>query len=349
MKPTLIILLIAASVIAGEQPPPQRTEVEVIDETTNARRSDVLVRIRALDPKPLPSAYMTPVDKKPGFFWTHCIPLGTKTVRVEVTLPPTKSVNIPDGPSLKQIPYSEKIQVKIRSQAIGQKPPRGRVLDRFIVDRVSNDIREQITLARIAEQRAHNPEIKQFAQRMIQDNTNFLNKLQNPDGGASSSGNTASQPTSIRSDDNPVAGLRGQPEQAGANANQNAAGNQAAGQAGESNGNAGRHGRVDYRDGARQFLQLEKQIHAQTLQSKTRELSQKQGAQFDNGYINGQVANLTRLGDALTVYSGHTSDQLQDIVQEELQTIRQHLAMAKQIAERLDEEIPKAAAGPRSP
>ncbi len=120
-------------------------------------------------------------------------------------------------------------------------------------------------------------------------------------------------------------------------ANTNAAANQVAGQAaGEPNGNAGKNGHMDQRGGARQFVQLQKQIHAQCLQSMTQELSQKQGAQFDKCYINGQVATHMAMVDHLAVFSKSGGENLQTLCQEGLQTTQQHLQLARQIANRLD-------------
>ena len=128
----------------------------------------------------------------------------------------------------------------------------------------------------------------------------------------------------------------GQTDQSSPNANTNAAGNQVAGQAGDANGNAGQPGHMDQHSGARQFLHLEKQIMARCLQSKTQELSQKEGAQFDKCYINGQVAAHMAMADHLAVFSHAGSENLQTLCQEGLQTAQQHLQAAKQIAQRLD-------------
>ncbi len=55
-------------------------------------------------------------------------------------------------------------------------------LNFYITDCLIDANRAEITLARLAEQRATDPEVKQFAQRAIQDHTQFLNKLQQAQG-----------------------------------------------------------------------------------------------------------------------------------------------------------------------
>jgi predicted outer membrane protein len=215
-------------------------------------------------------------------------------------------------------------------------------LNFYITDCLIDANRAEITLAHLAEKRATDPETKQFAERAIQDHTAFLNKLLQAQGngsgqksndqsttGQTPAGDTAQSQTGVQP-------TSGQTDQSSPNANTNAAGSQVAGQANDANGNAGQHGRMDQRGGARQFLQLEKQIMARCLQTKTQELSQKEGAQFDKCYINGQVAAHMAMADHLAVFGHAGSDNLQTLCQEGLQTTQQHLQMAKQIAQRLD-------------
>ncbi len=68
----------------------------------------------------------------------------------------------------------------------------------------------------------------------------------------------------------------------------------------------------------------------------TQELSQKEGAQFDKCYMHGQVAAHMAMADHLAVFSRAGGENLQTLCQEGLQTTRQHLQTAKQIANRLD-------------
>jgi predicted outer membrane protein len=243
----------------------------------------------------------------------------------------------------------------------GDRASRGRHdLNFYITDCLIDANRAEITLARLAEQRATDPEVKQFAQRAIQDHTQFLNKLQQAQGngagrqsndqsatGQNPAGDTfaprnANSPQNQASDQtNRVQPTSGQTSDQSATggpaANTNAAANQVAGQAaGELNGKARQNGHMDQRGGARQFVQLQKEIHARCLQSMTQELSQKEGARFDKCYINGQVAAHMAMADHLAVFSKSGDENLQTLCQEGLQTTQQHLQMAKQIANRLD-------------
>jgi predicted outer membrane protein len=233
----------------------------------------------------------------------------------------------------------------------------------YITDCLMNGNRAEITLARIAEQRATDPQVKQFAERMIQEHTAFLNKLQSAQGTASGQQDGAEsaaggQRNGDQANGNQTTGNQATGDRArGDQANQgqgavgasgvdvNAPGAQVHVGPGDSfrpTGAAGGAGNSQA-GGARQFLHLQKEVEAQCLQSKTRELSQKEGAQFDRCYMNSQVAAHMKMADELTVYSRNVSENLQSTLQEGLQTTKQHLAMAKQIAERLEGATPSSA------
>ena len=216
-------------------------------------------------------------------------------------------------------------------------------LNFYIIDCLVDGNRAEITLARLAEQRATDPEVKQFAQRAMQDHTQFLNKLQQAQGnsagrqsndqsatGANPSGESQSQANPSQTGVTPTSGQADQTN----GANTNAAANQVARQHVAGQHVAGQH--MDQRGGARQFVQLEKQIRAQCLQSMTQELSQKEGARFDKCYMNGMVAAHMAMADHLAVFSRSADDNLRTLCQEGLQTTQQHLQMARQIANRLD-------------
>jgi predicted outer membrane protein len=208
----------------------------------------------------------------------------------------------------------------------------------YMRDCLVNGNQAEITLARIAEQRAADPQVKQFAQKMIHDHTAFLSKLQN-----AAAGNSAEQTGSAQQPGS-------QPAVGGPGADVNAPGAQVRVQPGESNNasspadatsRAG--GQITGASGARQFVQIEKEVAAQCLQTKTRELNQKEGAQFDRCYMNMQVGAHMKMADELTVYGRYGAGEFQTVCQEGLQTTKEHLTMAKQIAERLDGTNPGTA------
>jgi predicted outer membrane protein len=242
----------------------------------------------------------------------------------------------------------------------GRSQQMGHSLEREITDCLVHGNQAEITLARIAEQRASDPEVKQFAQKMIKEHTAFLDKLQtgrgtpagrqfgdqSPVQGRSAVGGEANrdQPNrdqSVRDQLNGGQANGGQPNGdqpavGGPGVDVNAPGARVRVGRDETRSGAVGHDGRSQAGGARQFLQIQKEVQAQCLQSMTRELSQKEGVQFDRCYMNCQVGAHMKMADELTVYSKHVSENLQATLQEGLQATTQHLAMAKQIAERLD-------------
>lgn len=75
-----------------------------------------------------------------------------------------------------------------------------------------------------------------------------------------------------------------------------------------------------------------------------RELSQKEGVQFDRCYLGQQVMAHMWLTDAITIFERHASTDLQPVLQEGLQTAQQHLTDAKALLARIEQGQPKSTA-----
>ncbi len=281
----------------------------------------------------------------------------------------TPSEQSPSGqPTSGQVPAGQ-TQIESRNPSGGRSSQMGHGVAQYITDCLVSGNQAEIALARIAQERATDPEVKQFARKMIQDHTAFSQKLQTARGTAgrrqsgdqsavesrSALGGEANRDQSNRDQSNREQPNAGQANGAQTNGDQpgvgspgvdiNAAGAQVRVRRGDTlntTGAVGQDGRSQA-GGARQFVQMQKEVAAQCLQSMTRELSQKEGAQFDRCYMNSQVVAHMMMADELTVYSKHVSDNLQSTLQEGLQTTRQHLATAKQIAERLEGSNPRSA------
>jgi predicted outer membrane protein len=276
----------------------------------------------------------------------------------------TPSEQSPSGqPTSGQVPAGQ-TQIESTNPSGGRSSQMGHGVAHYITDCLVSGNQAEIALARIAQERATDPEVKQFARKMIQDHTAFSQKLQMARGtaGRRQSGDPSAveSRSAVGGEANRDQSNREQPNGGQANGAQtngdqpgvgrpgvdiNAAGAQVRVRPGDTlntTGAVGQEGRSQA-GGARQFVQMQKEVAAQCLQSMTRELSQKEGAQFDRCYMNSQVVAHMMMADELTVYSKHVSDNLQSTLQEGLQTTRQHLATAKQIAERLEGSNPRSA------
>jgi predicted outer membrane protein len=227
--------------------------------------------------------------------------------------------------------------------------------DHYLVNCLISGNQEEITLARLAQQRSNDKDVKQFAKQMIDDHTKFMNQLQT----FKSSG--ASNPTTTRAL-KPVrggntSGLDGtlqtheggptptvQPSETfaapGTSSNpalQNGQPGTPINGNGFDRGNAvadrtGRH----MGGGAAQFIQILKQVSQKCLQSKVQELSQKEGTQFDRCYMGMQVGVHMEMADKLTVFEQYASADLRPILHQGLEVTRGHLGHAKKIMQKLE-------------
>jgi predicted outer membrane protein len=232
----------------------------------------------------------------------------------------------------------------------------GRVdVDHFLAKVIRQANRDEIATAQLAGQRASNPDVKKFAMQMVDDHTRFMNRLQQFEGqhktmpGAKARGfnqgasnfqsapaTTQSSATSDTANDHNATGLF-QPNPP-RSSNQPAA--PAPGFAGQVAGQD-MHAR---HNAAHQFIGIMDQVAEKTERSIQRELSQKEGAQFDRCFLSWQVMDHMWLVEALTVFEQNASPGLQPILQEGLQTAQQHLTHAKALLSQLEQQHVKSTA-----
>ncbi len=161
--------------------------------------------------------------------------------------------------------------------------------------------KNEIELARIAQQRAQNPEVKQFAQKMIDEHDQVGQKLRpyaaliGPDGRPTAAGETTEP---------------GQPQEASS-------------------------GRVDvskYLDHTAMIQELSNQ----RLESARKELEEKQGAEFDRCFVNMMVYAHMEMNDTMTVFERHASATLKNLIHEGQKVATAHFDLAQELSKRLD-------------
>jgi predicted outer membrane protein len=101
---------------------------------------------------------------------------------------------------------------------------------------------------------------------------------------------------------------------------------------------AGQPAAMGQQSSAREFAQMMDEVSQQTEKSIQRELSQKEGVQFDRCYLSWQVLDHIWLIDALTVFERNASPALRPVLQEGLQTAQQHLTHAKALLARVESQ-----------
>lgn len=163
----------------------------------------------------------------------------------------------------------------------------------------------QVELARVAVQRATDPEVKRFAQKLIEDHEQFNNKLSRFVTGA---GPTAARPTDKS---NPPVDKPNQPEQAQPHVLVQAA------------------GQLDHSA----FFE---ELGQQCLSTARSELESKQGAEFDRCYVAMVVGSHLMHNDMALVFHRHASAELKDVLNEAQTSAKAHLSVAREFAQRLE-------------
>ncbi|HTF90885.1 MAG TPA: DUF4142 domain-containing protein [Planctomycetota bacterium] len=165
----------------------------------------------------------------------------------------------------------------------------------------------EVALARIAAQKASDPEVKQFAQRMIDDHTQMGQKLQAfaSAAGHKGEGQGADRPTDVSGND------RKEP-------------------------NPAREASAPRAMGGFDHVALAQELGDQCLQTSRRELEQKQGADFDRCYIGMAVGGHMHTSDMLTVFQRHASSSLKPVLSDAQGTVTKHLQEAKDLMKKLE-------------
>ena len=83
------------------------------------------------------------------------------------------------------------------------------------------------------------------------------------------------------------------------------------------------------------WVSVKKEIGQQCLASTKKELSAKQGVDFDQCFMGQQVMAHMKVVDELTVLRNYASSELRQKLDKELQMAQHHLQLAKDIAHKL--------------
>jgi predicted outer membrane protein len=186
----------------------------------------------------------------------------------------------------------------------------GNPLDQQIAVCLTLGNQEEVQLGQFAQDRAQNPQVKQFAQMMVEEHQQAVSKLQQ------------AMPH--------LASLKLELNAQGATARAGATG--ATTSANQRNSATGAQA-----GGQQQMVEFAKEVKQECLNLTTQELGRKQGADFDKCYIGQQlVAHTGMLAELKTAQRHVTNEQLRPIIQQGTQMTEHHLAQARQIMEQLD-------------
>jgi predicted outer membrane protein len=225
-------------------------------------------------------------------------------------------------------------------------------IDHYLIKVLVKANKDEIELGKLAQQRSQNADVKQFATQMVQDHTGFLNKLEafkksgnmgagtqvgtqqpvqrgtayrgNPEGTPAENGLNQQQSQQIP---NPQVGQ----QQAGGNNPQP----RLSGKRMHREHVAGMAGMNEH-GGAAEFAKIMEEVDRNVQQAAVRDLSSKQGAQFDRCYLTNQMFCHMWVAEALKTFEQNASPQLKPVLQEGVQATEQHLTHLKMLLAKVE-------------
>lgn len=184
---------------------------------------------------------------------------------------------------------------------------------------------EEVAIAKIAQEKSKNKEVKEFAKMLADDHEAFLKKLQKFAPEAQESLQTSS---SSQQRVQPAGGTaQAQPQQAQAQAQPGQPVQQVAG----------------YAPGHQlDVIQLHREVAQQCIADATKKMNDKDGEKFDFCYIGHQIAKHEEMKTKLTVFQRHASGEFAQLLASGIETTDSHLKKAEKIMKDLEHDHDKS-------
>jgi predicted outer membrane protein len=203
----------------------------------------------------------------------------------------------------------------------------------------------EIELSQFAQQQTQNPEVKQFAQQLIQDHQQAVQKLQQLTG-MQGAGRTSQAP-----------GARGQLDAQGQRPGANQPGVRTSTNtqvADEGLAQGANQSLTADRSGMQggplnELLEIDRQITERCTEMIREELQAKRGPEFDQCFVGAQIGSHTHMLAALDVIGQRAQGELKQVVEEAQPVVQRHLDHAKQLAKQLQSDTKTGAQAERQP
>jgi predicted outer membrane protein len=198
--------------------------------------------------------------------------------------------------------------------------------------------RSEVDLGRFVAQHSHNDNVKGFAERMVKNHTEFINKLQQASGFAAAPQEGA--PAGSVMQDQPQRQMRPPGQRTFAQP-----------------GTPGFRGDAPYGVPPQQrvtayppgtaaaprldFVQLAEQSRTERDNLLRSELERSKGADFDKAYLGQQILSNINMLAALRTFDTHASPQLKQVINQGIQDTQQHLDEARNLMAQLEQTPPQ--------
>jgi predicted outer membrane protein len=223
------------------------------------------------------------------------------------------------------------------------------IVDHFLAGCLSDQSKAEIALSKIALEKSENAEVKQFAQKMIQDHQKMIEQLQPL---TAMRGDASRNTSSILGGHSEAQG-RSETTEGRASDTTALPGSSGASQTLAPTGTsssvppatatteitASTNTTTTAAAGGsavHQLRQIDRQINERCLQMARDEMQQKSGAEFDKAYIGSAIGAHVHALAALEVISKQTQGTLAQVAQQAQPTVQQHFEHAKQLMKQLD-------------
>jgi len=196
--------------------------------------------------------------------------------------------------------------------------------DQMLANCIAIDNQKEITIAKMAADKAKNKDVKEFAQMLVKDHQAFLQKLQKlapeatREGFLTERGAGATEEerraTSNQPDRQKVQPAVGEVKNASGQIQQTAAARNSS-EAGQP---------ID-------VVQLHREIAEECIRSAQKGMKKKDGQEFDECFVGFQIAAHAAMKDKLVVFQRHASGELNQIIEEGIDATEKHLKKAEQL------------------
>ena len=209
------------------------------------------------------------------------------------------------------------------SQGASKTSSTGIVTPQQVATCLALDNQEEVILAKFAQEKSKNKEVTDFAKMISEEHQGCLKKLSKFAPDATREGyltDNHSEHSSSRNDASSASLGASNPANT---TNPNRTNNQ-------NTATSGSNSSVD-------MAQLHREIAQQCISDSKKYLSAKEGEEFDKCFVGMQIAKHSAMHTKLVVLQRHTSDELQQMVSEGIQTTAKHLKVAETLMAKLDD------------